>query len=355
MTVPAARSRATRVLVVDDSVVARQLVARAVSRGAGLELAGVAASGRSALESLPSTRPDVVVLDLEMPGMDGFETLAAIRSIHPALPVVIFSHHTPQGAAATFRAMALGATAYALKPTSATGADGAIRDDLLPLLRAVGRVAVPSTCGPARVRSEPAGSRAARVSIVVVGVSTGGPNALTQVLGALPADLAVPLMVVQHMPPVFTARLADRLDTAGPLRVAEAVDGAPLVAGTVLLAPGGRHLAIGSRDGRRVAVVHDGPSENSCRPAVDVLFRSAAEMYGADVLAVVLTGMGQDGLLGSRAVCAAGGTVLAQDPTTAVVGSMPRSVVDAGLAYAVVPLEEIAAEVARRSTPGRAG
>lgn len=349
MTEPTATSRATRVLIVDDSVVARQLVARAVRSDATLELAGVAATGSSALDSLPSTRPDVVVLDLEMPGMDGFETLAAIRASHPDLPVVVFSHHTPQGAAATFRAMALGATAYALKPTSTTGAQTAVRDDLLPLLRAVARIGVPTTHALPRTRPSPEGHRVAGVSLVVVGVSTGGPTALAQVLGGLPADLPVPVLVVQHMPPVFTTRLAARLDAAGPLPVAEAVDGAPLVAGRVLLAPGGHHLSIAACQGLNVAVVHDGPPENSCRPAVDVLFRAAAGLYRSHVLAVVLTGMGQDGLRGARAISSAGGTVIAQDPTAAVVGSMPRAVIEAGLADDVLPLESIASEIARRS------
>jgi two-component system chemotaxis response regulator CheB len=192
------------------------------------------------------------------------------------------------------------------------------------------------------------------VDAVVVAVSTGGPNALATLVAALPAGLPTPVLIVQHMPPMFTAMLAARLDGLGPLTVTEAADGEPITAGHVYVAPGGRHLAL-RRDGHQVlAVVHDGPLENSCRPAADVLFRAAAEVYGSGTLAVVMTGMGRDGLRGTEAIVAAGGSALAQDQQSSVVGSMPGAVADAGLAEAVLPLDEIAVHIVRRTARPRA-
>lgn len=348
--------RVIRVLVVDDSVVARRVVARALDADAGLELAGVAANGRIALEKLTRVRPDVVVLDLEMPEMDGFETLRAIRSTHPGIPVIVFSHLTARGAAATLDAMALGAAAFAAKPSAdAATLDGdLVRDDLVPLIKALAapvcEAAPVERAAPGGEASGAAGVR--RASALVVAVSTGGPNALAAIVGGLPGDLAVPVLVVQHMPAVFTGQLAERLDRLGPLSVAEAADGDPVTPGRIYVAPGGRHMGV-VRTGATVSIaIHDGPPENSCRPAADVLFRSAVQTYGAHLLGLVLTGMGRDGLQGAAAIRAGGGAVIAQDQATSVVGSMPGAVADAGLADAVVPLDRIAAELVRRTGRG---
>lgn len=342
--------RVIRVLVVDDSVVARRVVARALEGDDGLELAGVAANGRIALDKLTRLRPDVVVLDLEMPVMDGFETLREIRSTHPDLPVVVFSHLTARGVAATLDAMALGAAGFVAKPSAevlAVDADH-VRNELVPLIKALAApVLVPVRSG---TMAASAGSAAPvrLASALVVAVSTGGPTALAAIVGALPADLGVPVLVVQHMPAMFTAQLAERLDRLGPLPVVEAADGQPVTRGRVYVAPGGRHMGV-VRTGTGVAItIHDGPRENSCRPAADVLFRSAVEVYGSHLLGLVLTGMGHDGLRGADAIRSAGGMVVAQDQATAVVGSMPGAVADAGLADAVLPLDRIVPELVRR-------
>ncbi len=343
---PAARPR-VRVLVVDDSVVVRRVVARALASELSMELVGVAPNGRVALERLQQLRPDVVILDLEMPEMDGYATLAAIRAAQPSLPVIVFSHLTSAGAAATLDALALGATGFAVKPR-ADGiglAEAQVRAELLPIVCAV---TSPPPAAPGG-SSRRADGRRGQVEAVVVAVSTGGPNALVEIVPTLPTDLAVPVLIVQHMPAVFTRTLSERLDRVSKLRVVEAVDGEDVAAGTVYIAPGGRHMAL-RRDGAGVVVaLNDEEPENSCRPAADVLFRSAAEIYGAGVLGVVLTGMGRDGLRGSEAVRAAGGTVIVQSAESAVVSSMPMAVAGAGLADAVLPLDQIGGELASRA------
>jgi two-component system chemotaxis response regulator CheB len=340
----------TRVLVVDDSVVVRRLVALAVEAEPDLEVAGVAADGRAALEKVARLAPDVVVLDLEMPEMDGLRTLGELRRLHPDLPVIVFSHLTAAGAAATFDALAAGATDFALKP-SASGSGMAVdhvRTELLPLVRALGPRPAPNRPVRASGRSAPA-----RVEAVVVAVSTGGPNALAGLCRDLPADLPVPVLVVQHMPPVFTGILAERLTRASAVPAVEAQAGERVVPGRVYVAPGGRHLAVEAHDGDVVVVLGDGPPENSCRPAGDVLFRAAAEVWGPGVLAVVMTGMGADGLRGAEAVHRAGGSVIVQSPATAVVASMPSAVIDAGIADAVVHLDDLAAVLVRHARAGR--
>ena len=349
----------SRVLVVDDSVVVRQLVARVLRDEPSTELAGVAPDGRSALEKIERLRPDVVLLDLEMPEMDGFETLAAIRRTHPHLPVIIFSHLTSAGAAATLEALAQGATAFALKPR-ADGiglAEAQVRDDLMPLIASVRAPASASVVPAVAPAVTPAARRhtSTAVSAIVIAVSTGGPNALAGIMPVLPADLAVPIFVVQHMPPVFTKSLAERLDRLAAVTVVEAVDGEAVLPGHVYIAPGGRHLSLSGTNaiGDVRVVLNDDPAENSCRPAADVLFRAATAAYGAGTLAVVLTGMGSDGLRGCEVVRAAGGSVLVQTEASAVVASMPAAVARAGLADAVVPLDQIGSELIRWTSAGR--
>jgi two-component system chemotaxis response regulator CheB len=346
-----ARSGPLRVLVVDDSVVVRQLVARVLDADPLTELVGVAANGRIALDKIARLHPDIVVLDLEMPEMDGFETLAEIRRTNATLPVIIFSHLTSAGAAATLEALARGATAFALKPR-ADGigvAEAQVRDELVPLLHDV-RTPVPAP-GPTvalaeRLRAVP---RHGPVNAVVVAVSTGGPNALALLVPALPADLGVPILIVQHMPPMFTKLLAERLDRLAELSVVEATDGALVRPGRVYIAPGGRHLSLtGTHAFGNVRVaITDEPPENSCRPAADVLFRAAAAAYGAGTLAVVLTGMGHDGLRGAEVVHDVGGAIIAQSSATSVVASMPDAVANAGLTDAVVGLDDMASELVR--------
>jgi two-component system chemotaxis response regulator CheB len=340
----------SRVLVVDDSVVVRQLVARVLNAEPTTELAGVAPNGRIALEKISQLHPDVVLLDLEMPEMDGFETLAEIRRTEPTLPVIIFSHLTSAGAAATLEALALGATGFALKP-SANGiglAEAQVRDDLVPLIDCI-RPRSHVQVAPADKMVGCLRERAA-VSAVVVAASTGGPNALADIMSVLPGDLGVPVFIVQHMPALFTQMLAQRLDRLAAVTVVEATDGERVTPGRVYIAPGGRHLSLaGTKADDNVRIrLTDAPEENSCRPAADVLFRAAAAAYGPTTLAVVLTGMGHDGLRGSEAVVAAGGRVVAQSTASAVVTSMPAAVATAGLTDAVVPLDQMAAEIISR-------
>jgi two-component system chemotaxis response regulator CheB len=341
----------TRVLVVDDSVVVRRVVTRALSAEPGVEVVGAARDGRVAVTKVDSLHPDLVILDLDMPEMDGLQALAEIRRSHPTLPVIIYSHLTTQAASATLEALALGATDFALKPT-ANGiglAEESVRTELLPLIR--GLVA-PSDHEPTVDPPLPAPPRH-EVAAVVIAVSTGGPNALPAVISRLPADLTVPVLIVQHMPPVFTNALAERLDRGSALSVVEAAARDKVVAGKVYVAAGGHHMAL-ARNGEGVVVdVHDGPRENSCRPAADVLFRAAVDVYGAGVLAVVMTGMGHDGLLGARAVRNAGGMVIAQSASSSVISSMPGAVADAGLADAVVPLGDLGSVLVRWVSEGR--
>lgn len=343
---PLVAAPSVRVLVIDDSVVARRVVAHAIDAEPGLVLAGTAPNGRAAIDKLDLLRPDVLVLDLDMPVMDGFETLAAVRHSHPHLPVIVYSHLTRAGAAATLDALALGATGFALKPR-ADGigmAEDMVRAELLPLIAAVAKP--PTDMVPPGAQGHVPAALAthferAPVTAVVIGVSTGGPNALAELVPCLPASLRVPVFIVQHMPAVFTQMLADRLDRVAQVDVVEAADSEPVVAGRVYVAPGGRHMAVRGTAASAAIELRDDAPENSCRPSVDVLFRSAARVYGSGVAGVVLTGMGSDGLRGCEAVRAAGGSIIVQDAESSVVASMPLAVAEAGLANAVLPLRDI--------------
>jgi two-component system chemotaxis response regulator CheB len=309
--------RKIRVLVVDDSTVVRRLVADALADDPAIEVVGTAANGKIALAKLPQLHPDAMTLDIEMPDMDGLATLAELRKIAPRLPVIMFSTLTQKGAVATINALALGASDYVTKPSnvgSVAAGMAAVREQLVPKLKSLCPFAdqVQPVCHMS-VRRE--AGRTAPASLVVIGVSTGGPNALTELFKRVPGNFPVPIVIVQHMPPVFTRFLAERLDAVSPLTVREARGGELLQPGTVWLAPGDYHLALAAGDAGLLTRLHQGPHENSCRPAVDVLFRSAAEVVGRGTLAVVLTGMGRDGQRGAEAICDAGGRVIAALPT----------------------------------------
>jgi two-component system chemotaxis response regulator CheB len=341
-----------RVLVVDDSVVVRRLISDVVGADPDFLLAGAAANGRIALAKIPQVNPDVVTLDVEMPEMDGLETLAAIRATYPRLPVIMFSSLTERAASATLKALTLGASDYVTKPSAGNVAASLqqVREQLLPKCKALvsGRAVGPREPAVASraPRPEPRLARApGTVEILAIGCSTGGPNALTALLEKLPQALPVPVVIVQHMPPLFTRLLAERLKAHTGSSVREAQGGEVLSAGDIWIAPGDHHLVV-RRDG--TLAVHKGPPENSCRPAVDVMVRSVVEAYGAGTFAVILTGMGQDGLRGCESVREAGGQIVVQDEATSVVWGMPGFVANAGLADAVLPLQEIPAEITRR-------
>lgn len=358
-------SRRIRVLVVDDSVVVRRLVSDVLSADPTIEVVGTAANGKVALAKIAQVNPDLVTLDVEMPVMDGLETLRHLRRDHPRLPVVMFSTLTERGASATLDALELGASDYVTKPANVGSVQAsmeAVREQLVPRIRGLCRHVVRTAVGvvprPAPVvpgaGAAPAPRRSTRVDVVAIGASTGGPDALSTVLSALPGDLPVPVVVVQHMPPVFTRQFADRLDGKVALQVAEATAGMPVRPGLAVIAPGDFHLRFrGAAAGQVVAALDQGTPENYCRPAVDVMMRSVVDTWGGNVLAVVLTGMGSDGARGCAEVVAAGGSLLVQDEATSVVWGMPGAVVAAGLAPSVLPLHQIGPAIVERVRAGR--
>ncbi len=347
-----------RVLVVDDAVVIRKILTDALSTDPDVEVVGTAANGKIALSKLDQLKPDLVTLDVEMPEMDGLTTLRELRKTHARLPVIMFSTLTARGATSTLDALAAGASDYVTKPAnvgSVTAAITRIREELIPKIKALcGRSNAPAVTALPKVFAKPllAGPRPV-VEAVVIGVSTGGPNALAEVIPALPGDLPVPVLIVQHMPPVFTKQLAERLAAKSKVPVREGTPGEVVRPGVVYVAPGDYHMTVVGLPGRRTLAMTQAPPENSCRPAVDVLFRSAAATYKGGTLAVVLTGMGQDGLAGCEAVRKAGGGVLVQDQASSVVWGMPGFVARAGLAEQQVPLKDVAVTIARRVGDGR--
>ena len=343
------------VLICDDSATIRGILSATLGGDPDLKIVGTAVNGEACLATIPTAKPDLVLLDVEMPVMDGITTLREIRRRFGKLPVVMFSSLTERGAKATVDALLAGANDYVAKPAGLDAREVAdrIRVDVIGRIKSL----VPrGAAGPGGRSPRPTGATAAppravrqdRIQGVVIAVSTGGPTALAEVLPAFVPDARVPTLVVQHMPAFFTAHLAERLAKTAGLPVREATDGEVVRAGEVLLAPGGRHLEIVSDAGQPRVRLTDAPPENSCRPAADVLFRSAVKLWGSGTLGVVLTGMGKDGLAGSREIVAAGGSVIAQDEFSSVVWGMPGEVVRAGLADAVLPLPQVGVEVALR-------
>jgi two-component system chemotaxis response regulator CheB len=337
-----------RILIVDDSVLIRRLVTTALERVPDFEVVGTAANGKIALEKIGKLDPDVVTLDIEMPVMDGLETLKAIRAQNHKARVIMFSTLTERGGQAMLEALSLGADDYATKASNADSLNKSKRtleEELVPKIRHLLRWEKPvAPLSPNLARAPRHLARRA----LVIGVSTGGPAALTEVLPLFPASFPVPVLVVQHMPAMFTRLLAERLQLCSRLEVKEAQEGDPVVPGRVLIAPGNQHLRVRNKSGKIVASLDRGPAENECRPAVDVLFRSTAEIWGGAVVVAIMTGMGQDGLKGTRMLAELGAYVVAQDEATSVVWGMPGAVVTAGLAHSVVGLGKIADEICKQ-------
>lgn len=342
-----------RVLVVDDSVVVRKILSDVLASSPEIAVAGTASTGAIALAKIPQVNPEVVTLDIEMPGMDGIETLIEIRRLYPKLPVIMFSTLTERGAAVTLEALSLGASDYVTKPSNsaslATAMEQVRRELIEKIVSLAGRRRHRATLDPALPASLSKGKLGGqRIDVLVIGSSTGGPNALVEVVPKLPKDFPSPVLIVQHMPPLFTHLLAERLDARSQLPVQEAEPGKTLQPGQVWIARGGYHMAVARKGAGVVLALNEDPPENSCRPAVDVLFRSAAHVYGANVLGVVMTGMGSDGALGATRIREAGGEILVQDEASSVVWGMPGAVVSAGAANRVCPLPELGREIVRR-------
>lgn len=338
-----------RVLVVDDSAFVRKVVTQMLSRSPFIEVVGAARDGGEALEMVQRLEPDVVTLDLVMPRVDGLEFLRRQAAIRP-MPVVVCSISHESGAAA-LEALELGAVDFVQKPTAlATDRVYEIADELIAKVKAASQVAVApmATSEPAVIDARPApeASDAMRADIVVIGISTGGPQALRQVIPRFPTTFPVPIAVVLHMPVGYTAMYAQRLNEISALTVVEARDGDAIQAGTMYLAPAGRHLGfVKSANGAVRAHLDLRPLDTPHRPAVDVLFRSAADVYGDRVLGVVMTGMGNDGLVGAAHIQAKGGRILTEAESSCVVYGMPRAVVEAGVSDHVSPLSRMASTI----------
>ncbi|HTX74555.1 MAG TPA: chemotaxis response regulator protein-glutamate methylesterase [Terracidiphilus sp.] len=347
-----------RVLVVDDSVVIRRLVSHALEQDPAIEVVGTASNGSIALQRIPQMNPDVLTLDVEMPEMNGIEALKRVRRDFPQLRVIMFSTLTERGAEVTLEALRLGADDYVTKASNEGSLDRSmvrLQEELVPKIKQFFVLAGQSRAVASSAASKP-GARPpvwtgmkVRPRAVVIGVSTGGPNALGAILPDFPSGFPLPILLVQHMPPLFTRLLAERLDSSCKLEVSEANQGAAVAAGRILIAPGDYHMKVAANGGEVHVLLDQSPPQNSCRPAVDALFSSIGEVYGGAVIAVILTGMGQDGLHGAQILKAKGASVLAQDEASSVVWGMPGAVVNAGLADRVLPLDQIVPEILRRS------
>ena len=358
--------RRVRVLAADDSAVMREVLRmvfqmHASAAGSALprmELCGVVKDGIEALEAVRTLRPDVLLLDVEMPRLGGLGVLEHLKTMGLGLPVIMCSSHTARGARVTLDALSCGAKDYVMKPAQQSDfamALDSLMTQLLPkIAELVAPVAMPLKPVTMPSAGPPGVSLGACVELIVIGVSTGGPSALETMLPRLPRSLPVPVMIVQHMPKLFTEALANRLDRVCAMPVMQAEDGMPVQAGRILLAAGGAHMEVARGAGKGLTVkLHQGPALNSCKPSVDYLFRSSARICGSGTLAVVMTGMGSDGLDGARAVAAAGGAVLAQDAESSAVWGMPGRIVEEGLATATLPLQGLAEALMRRVESGR--
>lgn len=360
-----------RVLVVDDTVFYRKIVSDVLSEFPGVEVVGSAFNGKVAISKIKSLEPDLLTLDIEMPEMDGIQTLKEMSKVAPEVGAIMLSSLTHEGGAMTMQALELGAFDFIPKPQEDSMDENkkAIKEAIAPMIQAfkrrreiksilTGKAA--SAQGKTRPVLEDDSSseklvgkgislphRKQKSDIIAIGVSTGGPNALAQMMPKLPHDLGVPILIVQHMPPVFTQSLASSLDTKCELTVREAVDGEPLQSNTALIAPGGKQMKVAAgADGKnRIVRITDDPPENSCKPSADYLFRSIAHHYVGRSTGVIMTGMGSDGTLGLKLMKRNGATLIAQNEETCVVYGMPKAPIESGIVDVVAPLEKIAEEI----------
>ena len=336
-----------RVLVVDDSALMRKLIPTILARDSAIEVVGTAMDGAFALKKIEELRPDVVTLDLEMPRMDGMETLRLIMKSAP-VPVILFSTHSKEGAYSTFKALGLGAVDFVAKPKdAAVGHLDAIADQLIEKIKVAKRAAghrLPSAVilEGSQSPKKKSGPGMPPNRIIAIGISTGGPNALQFLLSQLPADFPSTILIVQHMPEGFTEMFAKRLDECCALDVQEARSGDLLTAGRVLLCPGNRHMTVRRMPRGDIVVLNDAPHVNGHRPSVDVLFNSVAQEFGLLAVGVLMTGMGDDGAAGLGAIKAAAGMTIAQSEESCVVSGMPRAAISKGYANRIVSLDGMA-------------
>jgi two-component system, chemotaxis family, protein-glutamate methylesterase/glutaminase len=354
-----------KVMIVDDTIVYRKIVSDVLSEIPGVQVVGVAHNGKAALLKIKALQPDLLTLDIEMPEMSGLELLERMRTEAPDVGAVMLSTLTQEGGAMTMRALELGAFDFIPKPQSGTMAENriAVKKALEPILQAFMRIRrnkrvpnyqrataplkTPSRAPrPAPVPSS-AVKRSGKSSIIGIGISTGGPNALARLLPGLPGDIGVPIVIVQHMPPIFTQSLAKSLDSKCALEVNEAKNGDSLRPNCVYIAPGGKQMKIvAATDGlQRLIKITDDPPENSCKPSVDYLFRSIAELYVGRATGVIMTGMGSDGTSGLKLMKSNGAVVIAQDEASCVVFGMPKEPIQQGIADVVAPLDILGREI----------
>lgn len=358
-------------MVVDDSAVIRGLMTRWLSEEPGIAVVGSAGNGAIALRQIERLDPEVLILDIEMPEMDGLTALPKMLEVLPDLKVVMASTLTLKNAEVSLKALSAGAADYIPKPTSTREINGSMqfRAELIEKVKALGEVRrrnpnrrrapandapaatplrrplQPVAATPAKIVLRPASRQPVRV--LAIGSSTGGPQALFQLFGDMRGRLNLPVLITQHMPPTFTTILAEHLRRITGLDCHEAINGEPVLSGRIYVAPGDWHMTVVEESGRKVIRLNQQPPENFCRPAVDPMLRSLSRVYGSGVLAIILTGMGSDGLRGARELVEAGGSVIAQDEASSVVWGMPGSVANGGLCSAVLPIAEIAPAIER--------
>ncbi|MEO1617661.1 MAG: chemotaxis response regulator protein-glutamate methylesterase [Planctomycetota bacterium] len=355
--IPLTSSR-LRVLVVDDSALYRQTVSRVLADFSDVEVVGIAKDGCDAIEKVQALQPDLLTLDVEMPNMNGIETLREMKRLRTSARAIMLSSLTEAGAKVTLDALFEGAFDFIQKPTGGlVSCRGELSDSLrekLDAFQSHQQRTRELTQSASSLASNPVVTSAVNppletpaCKLVVIGLSTGGPQTLRHVLPRLDADFPVPVIVVQHMPARYTSAMASRLDETCGLAIREAAEGDSLRPGGVWIAPGGQHLRVYRSAGLPTLQTTMDPAEHSCRPAVDYTLRSCVEVYGGGILSVILTGMGRDGQSGCQAVCTAGGTVFAQDESTSAVFGMPKAVIDAGLASRILPLGKVAPAIMR--------
>ncbi len=345
-----------KILIVDDDVISRMLLRTVLEKEDDLKVVGLSPDGERCIANIPLQNPDVVTLDIEMPGMDGIETLKRIRASWPDLPVIMYSSSAEAGAEITLQALDLGASDFVTKPAGRSidvFPIDAMRRKLIPMIRglAKGTEKTSSELAERQARARQSWNKhksSAPIDIVAIGLSTGGPKALAKVIPQIPGDLAVPVVLVQHMPEGFTALLAERLDDLSELTVVEGKEDMRLEPGTLYIAPGGHHMSVVREGGAVRLATNQDAKVHFCRPAVDVLFRSVNEVYGANTLAVVMTGMGYDGRDGAELLQENGARVFIQDEASCVVWGMPGSIAAAGIPHEVFPLNDIAKEISTR-------